>query len=87
MLSAHLGIRCARDKPGGTDGFHGREIPRFPPSPSHRFPPNNIIKLYSSVAMLNGLLLSASDKMMFGLFPPSSSVTFFKLLSAAAFWI
>lgn len=34
-----------------------------------------------------GCLLSASDIMMLGLFPPSSSVTLLRLLSAAAFWI
>lgn len=33
------------------------------------------------------VLLSASDMMIFGLFPPSSRVTLFRLLSAAAFWI
>lgn len=31
--------------------------------------------------------LSASDMMIFGLFPPSSRVTLLRLLSAAAFWI
>lgn len=31
--------------------------------------------------------LSASDMIIFGLFPPSSRVTLLRLLSAAAFWI
>lgn len=32
-------------------------------------------------------ILSASDRMMLGLFPPSSSVTFFRLVLPAACWI
>lgn len=63
---------------------HREELPFLSPSfsallgRSHRGTDQTLPSSYS---------LSASDMMIFGLFPPSSRVTLLRLLSAAAFWI